>query len=155
MCVDASLSGWAVVLVLASRQVLIAAGRWQEQYLAADINFLEASTISLGTAALEDAFLTSGDTELLILVDNTSVLSALRRGSARAWSVADAIRPALLRLRSWGCPIQAKCVSTVCTAADAPSRGVFVVSDVALGKRLRDVGWRASVKNHASSLPPS
>ena len=91
--VDASLSGWGAVLVHAGI-VYSTGASWTEDEKS-NINVLEA--LAVGNAAAEFARFLAGN-DVHIMMDNTSALSSLKKGSARSGALNSAVAHTLRQL---------------------------------------------------------
>ncbi len=134
---DASLGGWGATLVTSKQEVFIAAGAWEKEFASGDISFLEGRALSLGVDRLADAFARSGDAALQILVDNTSVQAAVRRGTGRAWRVSEAARPGIEALHKMGVPVSVDYIASADNPADGLSRGL-AFSEAGQAVRMAD-----------------
>ena len=119
MFTDASLSGFGAVLVSDKGDVQTFSGRWADLAVSGDINYLEMRALTL--AARHWPHL-SKSRSLQIVMDNSSCLSTLKKGSAYSFNLNKALREALGALPS-AVPITIAYISSSLNPADALSRG--------------------------------
>ena len=118
---DASLSGWGCVLIRESDQLVLSVGDKWEMGMTKNINTLEALAILEGLRAFSQ-FLRNSSVELR--VDNTSALSGVRRGYARAKHLNEVVDTIQQQASQEGVHISnAFYVSTKINPADTISRG--------------------------------
>ena len=121
---DASLFGWGAVLIDSFQQVFIAGAQWPEHLrnkTSSDIGQLEAAALSFGIDAFKWRLLESRNVE--IRVDNTSVESAVRRGTARASAICDQLKDNFVWLADESFAITVAYVRSEDNPADPISRG--------------------------------
>jgi hypothetical protein len=136
---DASTTGWGAVL-FAEEDGLIreASGTWGCKKLASDMPVLETSAAGLAAQAFRDA-IPSG-AKLLLLVDSSSALGALRKGSSAVELMNKAVREALASFTKLS-SLHVAHVTTDENPADNLSRGSLdrhqnLVGLGAMGRRL-------------------
>jgi hypothetical protein len=137
---DASLQGWGAVLITSDQRVFIAGERWSEKVRvdSTNINVLEARAVDLALNSFADLLHSLPDTKLSIVVDNTSTLAGLRRGTARAPLVNLALVPAIEKLTAQNqFAIALRYVKSKENPADAPSRQQELDIDAALDLATR------------------
>jgi len=122
---DASNAGWGAVLVNDKTAEYASAGAlWTKEDAATDISARELKAVSLAV----DVFRTqlSSALKLQLKIDNTSVLSAVRRGVPRADGLAKLTAIVAKKLAAFNVPITAGYIASADNAADEPSRGAPV-----------------------------
>jgi hypothetical protein len=146
---DASLLGWGAILIDDAGRVLVQGAAWPTvQTESGDISKLEADAARLAINKFQDVILRLRSLELR--VDNTSVLSAFRRGIARAESINIALRGVITWLAEHSVILTVSYVKSAENPADPISRGM-PHSTSAVDSALRDefrggggVPWRAT-----------
>ena len=121
---DASLKGWGAILVTSDQQIHVTGGSWRFATASGDICKLEAASVSNAIDAFAATIMASQDGELEIVVDNTSVQHALRRGVARSLDVNENIRPALEKLQQSRLKVSTRYIHSKDNPADPTSRGL-------------------------------
>jgi hypothetical protein len=122
---DASLRGWGAVLEI-DGVVSIAGGQWsdRQQCKSGDISALEGEAVQLAVETFADTLRRAPTNVLHLVVDNTSVEAALKRGTGRAERVNTHVVTAVMRLRelkSW--KVYAQYIKSRLNPADPCSRG--------------------------------
>jgi hypothetical protein len=120
---DASLKGWGAILINHLQQAFVTGGAWPEHLRTTDtgkIGMLEAMAISNALADFDDHIMHAKNLELR--VDNTSVVAALIRGTARAESIAAALKQPVTRLAQHDIAVTVKYVKSEDNIADPVSR---------------------------------
>ncbi|KAK7200013.1 Reverse transcriptase-like [Novymonas esmeraldas] len=129
---DASLQGWGAVLFMDAGPVLIAGARWPET--PGMIMQAEARAVRLGLLA----FRTHIPRRLRILIDNTSVLGAVRRGISKSGALAVELQEVDHVLREGGVEAEYRYIRSENNVADWPSRALDVPrAALAKGYHLR------------------
>ena len=118
-------------------EVRTAAGRWHERQRPDDINTLEATAVALAWAELSDGF--PANPNVLILVDNTSVMHTLRKGRAAEFHLNRMVDMVLSGLKGNG-NVRIAYINTLMNPADRVSRGMPL--DWQLASSLGAVGRR-------------
>jgi hypothetical protein len=124
LCVDASTKGYGATFFSPDSQIFVVADIWRSVFDHTAINVLEGTAVALALEQLEEVIKRSACDCLLIMVDNTSILHGIRRGTARSILVVEALRPALERLREWRIKVDVAYVQSQFNPADRPSRGM-------------------------------
>ena len=122
---DASDAGWGAVLVNDETAEFASAGAmWSKEDAATDISVRELRAVALAIDVFRAKLSTAS--RLHLKIDNTSVLSAVRRGVPRADGLAHLTATTAKQLAAMDLPISASYVSSGRNAADEPSRGAPV-----------------------------
>ena len=120
MFVDASTTGYGAVLVDQRGTVYELAGKWASQQLSTAINTLEATAVAI--AAERFTPILTEAKSLAVVVDNTSTLYALKKGSAASGLLNEAAMRALKNLPR-DIPVRTMWIPSGKNPGDAPSRG--------------------------------
>jgi hypothetical protein len=120
---DASLTGWGAVCVSSAQQVHVVGDTWTQSWEPKHINELEAKAVVNGLTGLQDILGTSGDESLRLVVDNTSVQSIIRRGTALSEGLTLAALPVFDLLKSTKSAISIEYIKSADNPADSVSRG--------------------------------
>jgi hypothetical protein len=115
---DASITGYGAVLVDEAGGVRSLGAQWPEAHTSSEINELEARAV----AAAARALVPQNAKAIHLVVDNTSVSYALKKGSAAAYLLNCAVRDALVELPR-DCDIQVSYIASEKNPADSLSRG--------------------------------
>ena len=136
---DASKHGWGAVLI-SSGLVLHTGSQWEHGVDVEDINALEAKAVAHAASHFADHL---EDRIVRLVVDNTSVMFSLRKGSARTGRLNAAIGSAMAKL-GFAKPrmISVAWIESKKMPADEPSRGK-ALSWAKLGDDLRE--WMADL----------
>lgn len=118
---DASLSGWGAYLIMPDQRLYIAGARWNVSATSDDICLLEALAVNKAITTFAHLILPLRNIDLRI--DNTSVVSAIPRGVARASSLNEALRDVYGFFRLHNIQVTAQYVCSAENIADALSRG--------------------------------
>jgi hypothetical protein len=119
---DASMSGWGAVLVnLTTREVRSVGESWDPTMKGFSINVLECEATVRGVYAFREQM---RGTHIDVMIDNTSVEAAVRRGYARAGRLNAVVSKLNESLRAERIHIRyARYIASKSNPADAPSRG--------------------------------
>jgi hypothetical protein len=117
---DASTHGWGGVLLAPSGQIFSTGAKWPKVHDSTEIAQLEATALLRAIAAFED--LLRGASRLHLVVDNTSVLHGVKRGTARAENLAGVVARVNHAVAALGCPATISYVKSAENPADIPSR---------------------------------
>eukprot|EP00796_Vickermania_ingenoplastis_P005919 gene5919-gene4333 len=117
---DASLDGWVAILHLSSGNIFITGARWSST------PFLIMQAESRAVALALRSFASLIPTRLTILVDNTSLLGAARKGHTKSRALAVELEGVQALLQELGTTASYGYVRSENNTADAPSRGLGV-----------------------------
>jgi len=120
---DASLQGWGAIFVTDDGRFYVVGGKWDKQYEPGDISALEATAIAEALKKLRESLIDMKMATIHIVVDNTAVQAAMRRGTARSLAVSDAVLPALIELKELGTAFTIQYLASKRNPADEVSRG--------------------------------
>jgi hypothetical protein len=120
---DASKHGWGAVLIV-NGSLLHIGGRWDPKTAELDINTLEALAVTNGVKHFAQYL---AEEELLLVIDNTTAMHGLVRGSAQAGRLNAAVGTALVALGlAKPTSIQIVYIESARNPADGPSRNAGV-----------------------------
>lgn len=122
---DASLHGWGAFLITSDGAVFIVGGAWRDAHLLSSrqINWLEARAVRYAFQSFRGIIMHHRSVDLRI--DNTSVVSAMQRGRARAAAVHIEVVEPIEWLSSNGITVRTSYVESSNNPADPVSRGIF------------------------------
>jgi hypothetical protein len=126
---DASLKGWGAVLVTSAGKVFVIGKSWTLEHKSGDISYLEALAVSRATVTLAPTLRAEEVATLHVIVDNTSVEAAVRRGIARSPTVNWALLGGLLELKELSIGVTIRYIKSGDNPADCVSRGAPVNLD--------------------------
>jgi hypothetical protein len=126
---DASNIGWGAVIIEPSQHVTVLGDKWSTQDATLHINEKELEAVRHALTA--DVI--SKYNDLHIVVDNTSVEAAIRRGTARSDALAARLAPIAERLSASSVTASVTYIASAANPADAPSRGKFDTPVLARG----------------------
>ena len=118
---DSSLAGLGGVLVTPDGAIATNTGRWTNDPQPAHINELEAKAVAINLEHF--ASVIPQDAPLLILIDNTTTMYAMKRGSSQAALLTKEILRIQAACRSLNIPIYVDYIATSLNVADGLSRG--------------------------------
>ncbi len=123
MISDASTEGWGAIMCdERTGEVWQAAGHWGQKEDCSDINTLEMIAVRLGLKAFSKILTRDSTRPLIILVDNTSTMAVLRKGTAREFSFNEATL-STLRCLAGDRQVSVGWISSTNNFADPLSRG--------------------------------
>jgi hypothetical protein len=131
---DASAIGWGAVLILSSQELFVAGDVWRQRFTPEEINKFEAHALNYALQAFSRVLAQSGDTDVTIVVDNTSVQAGVRRGHAKSAAVNEALIPVLRSLQQLHCEVRVAYIASKDNPADSISRGRPLGDLVAIGE---------------------
>ena len=147
---DASLEGWGAVLTDNFGRVLVAGARWPKRHTeSGDMAILEAAAVRAALASFSNELCSAG--ALTVVVDNTSVLAGVSRGTARSERLAPLVAAAAESIRDLDVPAKIAYIGSKKNPADIPSRdssvqtaSPAVLSKVRLAQPENFVGLRCA-----------
>jgi len=122
---DASTKGWGAVLFTPDNQVHSLGAPWDKHQDCSSINELEARALKFGIKGF--AHLLHNNSHMVLLVDNSSVVSAVKRGSAYAALLNKDVAGVLHTMGRMKTTFSIVWISTLDNVADGISRGTRIV----------------------------
>ena len=127
---DASLFGWGAYLISSDGSVHIVGGAWNDTSIrSGDISWLEGRAVRYAIQAFRGIIMQHKAVDLRI--DNTSVVTAMGRGRAKAATVHVEVIEPIEWLRVHGINIYVSYVASTSNLADPISRGIYPQSRAA------------------------
>jgi hypothetical protein len=130
---DASLQGWGAVLYLRGRQPLVTGSRWTTVHCSTEIAELEMAAVDHAVRQFRHEL--QHVASLRIVVDNTTVMSAVLKGRSRSDAVAVRLAASIPLLRNLGVPVSVAYITSRDNPADLPSRVVPAKSYIRIPAR--------------------
>ncbi len=121
---DASLIGFGAILVSPLQELFVIGGKWSDNHVSDSINELEAATVLMALHRLREVLIRLQICQLNIVVDNTSVLQVLAKGSSKSENLNAIVVLLIAALKEIGCRVTIRYIPSNLNPSDAISRGI-------------------------------